>query len=120
LATLSKTDRLELLSNPELPDKYLDELMRIYAKRQAYTYPSVGRVIPNAAILKLPTVCRLEFMENLLANESGVRLKKILEVQNAEQLGELLFGAVAKYYGRVNDAITLYKGKTEVQPRPVP
>ena len=109
-----KDIRLSLLANPNTPEEWLDELLRIYAKKQSYRLPSIRRPLPNAVISKLPTVTRLEMLENLVGGEVGDTLKSVLfEVSTPEQFSELIFGAVARYYGRVESVTKLYKNKTQ-------
>ena len=98
----SKTLKLQALSNPYLQDKYIIKALKIAAKRTHI--PTVKVTIKKEIIEKLPTVTRLEILEKFVANKVD-----IVGVDSTEKFKELLFGAVMRHPGRVENIVKRFE-----------
>lgn len=108
ILTLNNDAKLHLLYNPATPSHCLPELLRLYSKRQAHLVSAIKCPLTTSTILELPTVMRLQVLENLVHNTyKRAQLQATLpDVHTEQDFHDYLFSALTRYSDRVSDLVS--------------
>lgn len=100
---------LNILSNPNMPTKYIIDALRILSKKTRS--PKIAIKIDEKMLRELPPITRLETLENIYRNFDRYRGHNPISGIGEDKIRSLLFSAVIKHPNRVEELIKGMKNR---------
>lgn len=106
---LKPSDRVNMLSNPNTPEKYYDKALRSVGKNGSA--PKVKMPVDLVHLKNLPPITRLNVLETLLANNSLD--DEFYTSMKEEDFTELFFTSMIRYPDRVERVVDRFRKKNK-------
>ena len=104
-----KSFHVAALSSPHLSDRHIVKALKTWAK--IVHNPEIKAKIKISHLNRLPPITRLEVLEKLVYKNLSITT----DIQNEEELKQLVFSSMMKYYQRVQNLLKDYKRYTGVK-----